>query len=145
MAITIVDQFPLDLLTGKHDFSADTFKLALFAEAAALDGDTTAYSATNEVSGTGYTAGGATAAVSSGYPQYVTINGVAYASIRFDTVTWSTATISGIRYGLLYNDTATGNPAIAVFDYAADQSVSSGNATIAFPSAERPPIAIRIG
>lgn len=145
MAITIVKQFPLDLLTGKHDFSSDTFKVALYESAAALDEDTTAYSATNEVSGTAYTAGGATATVSTGYPQLVTINGKEYASVRFETVTWSTATIANVRYGLFYNDTAAGDPAIAVFDYVTDQSVTAGDLEIQFPLSERPLVNIRAG
>ena len=51
--------FKLALLGGEMDFSSDTsqvFKVALYTSSATLDADTTVYSTTNEVSGTGYTA-----------------------------------------------------------------------------------------
>jgi hypothetical protein len=66
MAITqaMCTSFKVDLLDGEHDFGADTFKIALYTSSATLDATTTAYSATNETSGTGYTAGGNTLTVS---------------------------------------------------------------------------------
>jgi hypothetical protein len=63
MAITseICNSFKVEILTGVHNFTAstgDTFNLALYTSSATLDKDTTAYSSTNEISGTGYTAKG---------------------------------------------------------------------------------------
>ena len=62
MAITqaMCTSFKKELLEGKHNFTngAHTFKLALFTSSASLDATTTDYSTSNEVSGTGYSAGG---------------------------------------------------------------------------------------
>ena len=64
MAITqaLCNSFKQELLQGLHDLDGHTLKMALFTSSATLDATTTAYSTTNESSGTGYTAGGATLA-----------------------------------------------------------------------------------
>jgi hypothetical protein len=79
MAITqaMATSFKVQILDGDFDFSSGTsqvFKLALYTSSATLDATTTAYSATNEVSGTGYSAGGGTLTISRNY----------YCSWRFD-------------------------------------------------------------
>jgi len=112
------------------DFSSDTsqtFKIALYTSSATLGASTTAYSTTNEASGTGYTAGGATLPVASG----VTSSGtVAY--VDFTDVTWSSSSITA-RGALIYKS-ASGNPAVAVIDFGGEVQSSSGDFTISWPA-----------
>ena len=112
------------------DFSSDTsqtFKIALYTSSATLGASTTAYSTTNEASGTGYTAGGATLPVASG----VTSSGtVAY--VDFTDVTWSSSSITA-RGALIYKS-ASGNSAGAVIDFGGEVQSSSGDFTISWPA-----------
>lgn len=132
--------FKVELLEGVHDFTTgtgDTFKIALYTSAATLDASTTAYSATNEVSGTGYTAGGE--ALTNVSP---TSSGTT-AFIDFADVTWSSATITA-RGALIYNSTAAGNPAVAVLDFGADKTSTAGDFTVIFPTADASNAIVRI-
>lgn len=113
-----------------HDLANDTLKMALYTSSASLDATTTAYSATNEVSGTGYTAGGAALTATAGYPQ---LDGSS-AIMLFDDVTWSSATISGIAGALIYN-TTNANKAVAVINFGTTYAVSSGDFTVKDSSA----------
>jgi hypothetical protein len=130
--------FKLELLNGIHNFgvgviraatTADTFKAALYLAAATLSAATTAYSATNEVSGTGYTAGGinvtnATAPASSGTTAYWTPS----AALAWATVTLATA----FDTVLIYNSTQ-GNKAVSVHTFGS-QTITAGNLTISMPA-----------
>jgi len=143
MAITqaMCTSFKLALLNGEMDFSSDTsqtFKIALFTSSATLDASTTAYSTTNEVTGTGYTAGGNTLTVSSGNPQ----SSGTTAFLTFDNTTWSTATITA-RGALIYQSGGS-NPAIAVLDFGADKTSTAGDFQIQFPTADASNAIIRI-
>lgn len=132
--------FKVELLKGVHNFSAsggDTFKMALYTSAATLDATTTAYSATNEVSGTGYTAGGA--ALTNVDP--TSTGTTAFAD--FADVTWASATITA-RGALIYNSSAAGNPAVAVLDFGADKSTSASNFTVVMPTADSSTAVVRI-
>jgi hypothetical protein len=137
MAITqtTCTSFKVELLTGTHDFSSDTFKIALYTGAATLGADTTAYSATNEVSATGYTAGGNTLTVSTTPTSSSTI---AYAS--FANTSWASALTA--RGALIYNSSKS-NKAVAVLDFGADKT-SSGTFTVTFPTADATSAIIRI-
>jgi hypothetical protein len=139
MAITqaMCTSFKVDLLDAEHDFGADTFKIALFTSAATLDASTTAYSTTNETSGTGYTAGGNTLTVST----TPTSSGTT-AYISFASTTWSTASITA-RGALIYNST-NANKAVAVLDFGADKTSTAGDFTINFPTADASNAIIRI-
>lgn len=139
MAITqaMCTSFKVDLLDGEHDFGADTFKIALYTSSATLDATTTAYSATNEASGTGYTAGGNTLTVST----TPTSSGTT-AFISFSNTTWSTATITA-RGALIYNST-NANKAVAVLDFGSDKTSTAGDFTIQFPTADSSSAIIRI-
>lgn len=142
MAITqaICTSFKSEVMQGLHDFTTstgDAFKIALYTSTATLDATTTVYSATNEVSGTGYTAGGA--ALTNVTP--TTSGTTGYTD--FADVSWTTATISGIRGALIYNST-NGNRAVAVLDFGGDQSVSAGTFTIQFPTADASNAILRI-
>jgi len=143
MAITqaMCTSFKQALLDGEMDFSSDTsqtFKIALFTSSATLDASTTAYSTTNEVTGTGYTAGGNTLTVSSGNPQ----SSGTTAFLTFDNTTWSTATITA-RGALIYQSGGS-NPAVAVLDFGADKTSTAGDFQIQFPTADASNAIIRI-
>lgn len=139
MAITtaMCSSFKEELLKGVHDFTTDTFKIALYTSSATLDASTTAYTVTNEVSGTGYTAGGQ--ALDS---PTVTLSGTT-AFVDFADETWTAATITA-RGALIYNSTAAGNPAVAVFDFGADKTSTAGDFVVQFPTADASNAVIRI-
>lgn len=141
MAITqaLCTSFKQELMEGVHDFTSHTFRIALYTSSATLSAATTAYSATNEVSGTGYTAGGEALTVTGGA---VSISGTT-AFIDFSDVTWSSSTITA-RGALIYNDTAVGNPAVAVLDFGSDKTSTSGDFTVQFPTADASNAIVRI-
>jgi len=143
MAITqaMVTSFKVGVLDGTFDFSSDTaqtFKIALFTSAATLDATTTAYSVTNEVSGTGYTAGGNTLTISTNPTSTGTT-----AFLDFADTTWTTATITA-RGALIYLADGGTNPAVAVLDFGADKTSTAGDFTIVFPAADASNAIIRI-
>lgn len=132
--------FKKEILQGVHDFTAstgDTFKLALYTSSATLDASTTAYSVTNEASGTGYSAGGGT--LTNVTP---TTSGTT-ALTDFADLTFSAATITA-RGALIYNDTAAGDPAVVVLDFGSDKTSTAGDFTIIFPTADASNAIIRI-
>lgn len=141
MAITqaMTTSFKQELMEGVHDFTSHTFKIALYTSSATLSAATTAYSATNEVSGTGYTAGGNTLTVTGGA---VSVSGTT-AFVDFADITWSTATITA-RGAVIYNSTAAGNPAVAVLDFGADKTSTTGDFTVVFPTADASNAIVRI-
>ena len=124
--------FKVGVLDGTFDFSSgtsQTFKIALYTSSATLDATTTAYSATNEVSGTGYTAGGNTLTIIVN----PTSGGTTTAYLSFDTVTWSGSTITA-RGALIYLADGSTNPAVAVLDFGEDKTSTDGDFTINFPT-----------
>ena len=139
MAITtaMCSSFKEELLKGVHDFENDTFKMALYTSSATLGASTTAYTVTNEVSGTGYTAGGQDLDSPT-----VTLSGTT-AFVDFADETWTGASITA-RGALIYNSTAAGNPAVAVFDFGADKTSTSGDFVVQFPTADASNAVIRI-
>ena len=132
MAITqaICNSFKKELLEGDHDFDsgADVFKLALYTSAATLNSSTTVYTSTNEVGNTGtYVSTGGTL-VNSGTSQ---IGGVAFCDFADLSFTGVTLTARG---ALIYNTSATvTDAAVAVLDFTADKTATSGTFTIVFP------------
>ena len=143
MAISqaMATSFKVQILGGDFDFSsgtAQTFKIALFTSAATLGAATTAYSTTNEASGTGYTAGGNTLTIS----QVPTSSGTT-AFLDFADTTWSTATITA-RGALIYLADGVTDPAVAVLDFGSDKTSTSGDFTIVFPAADASNAIIRI-
>lgn len=148
MAISqaMATSFKVEILNGIHAFgttvtrgstTADTFKIALYTSSASLDATTTAYSATNEVSGSGYSAGGNTLTVS----QVPTSSGTT-AFLDFADTTWSTATITA-NGALIYNSTQS-NKAVAVLAFGGDKTSTAGDFTIQFPAADASNAIIRI-
>jgi hypothetical protein len=138
--------FKKELLYGVHDFdlaNGDTFKIALYDNNAACTAATTAYTATDEVSGTGYSAGGG--ALTNVDP---TSSGTT-ALTDFVDETFSTATITA-RGALIYNTTpnttsiSVTNPTVVVLDFGADKTSTAGDFTIVFPTADASNAIIRI-
>ena len=138
--------FKKELMYGAHDFDAssgDTFKIALYTNSATLTAATTAYSSTNEVSGTNYTAGGGALT-----PVDPTSSGTT-ALTDFADETWSSSTITA-RGALIYNTTpnttsiSLTNPAVVVLDFGADKASTSGDFTVVFPTADSSNAIIRI-
>ena len=123
-------------LTGTYVPLTDTMKIALYTNSATLDATTTAYSATNEVVGTGYTAGGNT----------LTGNAISYSGttawITFSDSAWTTATITA-RGALIY-DSSKSNAASAVLDFGADKTSTAGTFTVQMPVAAASTALIRI-
>ena len=129
MAITqaMCTSFKAEILDEQHDLIADTIKIALFTSSASLGATTTAYSTSNEVSGSGYSAGGVTLA-----NKVVTTTGTT-AYFDADEPTWTSASFTA-RGALIYNSTNS-DKAIAVLDFGGDFTVSSGTFKIVFPAA----------
>jgi len=130
------NSFKTELLGGTHDLDTDTIKIALFTSSATLGASTTAYSTTNEVSGTGYTAGGNTLAGAA-----ISLSG-STAIVDFTDTTWSSATITA-RGALIYNSSKA-DRAIAVLDFGSDKSSTNGDFTVVFPAADASNAIIRI-
>lgn len=122
----ICNSYKQELLEGVHA-SGDTYKIALYTDVATLDKATTAYSSTNEVVGTGYTAGGATL---TGFSSGLATD-TAY--ITFADPAWTTSTITA-RGCLIYNSSKS-NKAVAAFDFGSNVVSVSGTFTIDFPTA----------
>ncbi len=132
--------FKLELMTGTHNLTAGTgnaFNMALYTDAATLDASTAAYTAANEVSGTGYSAPGKlmtnVTPLSSGTTAYA----------EWGDVTWSTSTITA-RGALIYNDTAAGDPSVVVLDFGSNKSSSAGDFAVVMPTFNSTSALIRI-
>jgi hypothetical protein len=141
MAITqaMCTTFKKELLQAKHNFSTggNTFKLALYTSSATMSAATTAYTTTNEASGTNYTAKGGT------LTKVEPTNAGTTAITDFADLTFGTATITA-RGCMIFNETASGDPAVAVFDFGGDKTSTAGSFTITFPTADASNAVIRI-
>lgn len=124
--------FKKQLLEAVHDFRAvggDTFKMALYTEAANLNATTTAYTTAGEISGGGYVAGGVSLVNIS--PSEYNVAGIC----SFDTAVWLSATFSA-RGALIYNSTPSHtytNPACVVLDFGTTRFASSNRFEVRFP------------
>ena len=137
--------FKKELMEAKHDFTTstgDTFKLALYDNSASFTAATTAYTTSNEISGTGYTAGGGT------LTNVTPTTSSTTALTDFADLTFSTATITDARGALIYNTTAGSGSGttntVLVLDFGSDKSSSAGDFTIVFPTADASNAIIRI-
>jgi len=146
MAITsaLCTSFKKELLERKHDFNATsghTFKIALYTSSASLDAATTDYTTSNEVVGTGYTAGGI--ALTNIDP--ATSGTTAF--IDFADATWPSATITAAG-ALIYNTTTDGGTgttdAVAVISFGGDKTSTNGDFVVQFPAADASNAIIRI-
>jgi hypothetical protein len=140
MAITqaMATSFKVQLLNGQQNFSADTFKLALYTSSATLGENTTAYSATNEVPSTGnYSAGGNTLSVS-----VTPTNSGNVAFISFSNTSWANATITA-NGALIYNSSES-NAAVCVLAFGGDKTSTNGTFAVNFPTADASSAIIRL-
>ena len=119
--------FKAEILDEQHDLAADTIKIALFTSSASLGASTTAYSTSNEISGTGYTAGGV--ALTS---KTVSTDGTTD-FFDADDPTWTSASFTA-NGALIYNNTNS-DKAIAVLAFGGDFTVAGGTFKIVFPAA----------
>jgi hypothetical protein len=156
MAITqaMTTSFKAEILLAVHDFrasSGDTFKLALYTSSASIDANTTAYTATNESTGTNYTAGGA-ALVNGGVTATNTNASAGTGFTTFSNLTFSNSTVTA-RGALIYNtppsangtaNTTLTNAAVAVLDFGSDKTSTAGDFTIIFPTNNNTSAIIRI-
>ena len=141
MAISqaMCSSFKKELLEAKHNFLAscgNSFKLALYTSSASLGASTTAYTSSNEASGTNYTATGA--ALTNINPSNDGTTGIT----DFSNLTFSTVTITA-RGALIYNDT-NADRAVCVLDFGGDKTATAGDFTITFPTADASTAIIRI-
>jgi hypothetical protein len=135
MAITtnaIANTFKKQLLEATHNFKANasggnTFKLAMYTSSGTLGKSTTSYTTGNEVSSSGYSAGGS-ALVNTGTSLATNTAITDFSDLSFVGVTLTA------RGALIYNDTASGDPAVAVLDFGGDKTASAGTFTIQFPA-----------
>lgn len=140
---SMTTSFMGELMTATHNFgtaptrgtsAADTFKAALYLASATVDASTTAYSATNEVSGTGYTAGGVTVTIAN--PPTAT-NSSATAGVAFITpsasLTYTTVTLTTAFDAVLIYNSSQSNKAVSVHTFGS-QTISAGTFTLTMPA-----------
>ena len=134
MAITqaMCTSFKQELLEAVHNFKnsgGSTFNLALYTSSASLGASTTAYTTSNEVSGTNYTAKGASLTRVDPSTSGTT------ALTDFADLTFSNATVTA-RGAMIFNDSASGDPAVCILDFGGDKTSTAGDFTIQFPTAD---------
>ena len=145
---TLATSFKVEILDGIHNFgvgvirastAADTFKIALYSTLATLDAATTVYTTLNEVTGTGYVAGGNTLVISQ-VPISTSTETVAW--LNFANSSWASASFSADG-ALIYNSTQ-GNKAVAVLNFGSTKTTANQTFTITFPASTSDAAIIRI-
>ena len=132
--------FKKELMEAKHNFlnsGGNTFQIALYTDSASFTAATTAYTTSNEISGTNYSAKGNTLT----RIDPTTSSTTAYTD--FADSSWSTATFSAMG-AMIFNDTASGDPSVIILDFGALKTATAGTFTIAFPAADSSNAIIRI-
>jgi|TARA_B100000123_G_scaffold237071_1_gene188699 hypothetical protein len=155
MAISqaVCTSFKQELLQGIHNFtngsgggtttstgSGNTFKLALYTSSASLGAATTAFTTSNEASGTGYSSGG------SALTNVTPTTSSTTALTDFADLTFSSSSITA-RGAMIYNSSNTAGSAdraVLILDFGADKTSQSGDFTIQFPTADASNAIIRI-
>ena len=131
MAITqaMCTSFKKELMTATHNFATNgnTFNLALYTSSATMSASTTAYTTSQEATGTNYTAKGGTLTKVAPNTSGTT------AFTDFADLTFSNASVTA-RGCLIFNDTASGDPAVCVLDFGGDKTSTAGDFTIQFPA-----------
>ena len=133
--------FKKELMEAKHNFLAsggNTFNIAMYTNSASFTAATTAYTSSNEISGTNYSAKGQAL----GNVNPTTSSTTAFTD--FTDEVFSNVTISSVRGAMIFNDTASGDPSVCILDFGADKAASSGDFTIVFPTADASNAIIRI-
>jgi hypothetical protein len=151
MAITqaMTTSFKVEILSAYHNFNTtnpaktvntqDTFYMALYTSAATLDSTTGAYTASNESSGSGYTAGGQALTISN-VPNSATGT---TAWLSFSNITWTSATLSAAG-AMIYNNSLAGKNSVAVLSFGGTITSTAGNFTVVMPTANNTSAIIRI-
>ena len=132
--------FKVELLKAVHNFTnstGNTFRCAMYTNSATFTAATTAYTATNEVTGTAYVAKG------NALVNVTPTSTSTTAFTDFSDTTWSSSTITA-RGAMIYNDSASGDPSVVILDFGSDKSSSSGDFTIVFPTGDSTSAIIRI-
>ena len=145
---TLATSFKVEILDGIHNFgvgvirattAADTFKIALYSTLATLNSTTTVYTTQDEVTGTGYVAGGNTLVISQA-PTSTNTETVAW--LNFENSSWANATFSADG-ALIYNSTQ-GNKAVAVLNFGSTKTTTHQTFTVTFPASTSSAAIIRI-
>ena len=132
--------FKVEILKAVHNFTnstGNTFRCAMYTNSASFTAATTAYTASNEVTGTAYVAKG------NALVNVTPTSTSTTAFTDFSDTTWSSSTITA-RGAMIYNDSATADPSVVILDFGSDKSSSSGDFTIVFPTADSTSAIIRI-
>ena len=127
-------------MEAKHNFllsGGDTFRMALYDDDSSFTAATTAYTSSDEISGTNYTAKGESLT----RIDPTTSSTTAYTD--FADVAWTTATFSAMG-AMIFNDTASGDPSVIILDFGALKTATAGTFTVAFPAADASNAIIRI-
>ena len=132
--------FKKELMEAGHNFKnsgGNTFRMALYTDDSSFTAATTAYTSSNEISGTNYTAKGNSLTrvdpTTSGTTAYT----------DFADTSWSTATFTAMG-AMIFNDSASGDPSVVILDFGADKTATAGTFTVAFPAADASNAIIRI-
>jgi hypothetical protein len=145
---TLATSFKVEILDGVHNFgvgvirastAADTFKIALYSTLATINDTTTVYTTQDEVTGTGYTAGGNTLVISQ-VPTSTSSETTAW--LNFSNSSWTTASFSADG-ALIYNSTQ-GNKAVAVLNFGSTKTTTAQTFTVTFPASTSDAAIIRI-
>ena len=132
--------FKVEILKAVHNFTnstGNTFRCAMYTNSASFTAATTAYTASNEVTGTAYVAKG------NALVNVTPTSTSTTAFTDFSDTTWSSSTITA-RGAMIYNDSATADPSVVILDFGSDKSSSSGDFTIVFPTGDSTSAIIRI-
>ncbi len=145
MAITsaICNSFKTEILKAVHNFTAstgDTFNIALYTSSATLGAGTTAYSSSNEITNT---SGSAYSAKGKALTSVTPVLDSTTAVCDFADISWTSASFTA-NGCLIFNDTATGDPAVCAVAFGGDKTVSSGTFTVQFPAAAATTAIVRI-
>ena len=132
--------FKKELMEAKHNFllsGGNTFQIALYTDSSSFTAATTAYTTSNEIRGTNYSAKGNTLTRIDPSSSGTT------ALTDFADTSWSTATFSAMG-AMIFNDSASGDPSVVILDFGALKTATAGTFTIAFPAADASNAIIRI-
>lgn len=142
---TATTSFKVELPQGVHNFgptSPDTFKIALYTAIANIGPTTAVYTTSDEVVGTGYTAGGNTLTISVTPVAANNSSGIPTSYWSFNNTSWAGASFTA-RGALIYNSTE-GNKSVAVLDFGSDKTVNNDTFQIIFPTPDANSAIVRI-
>ena len=134
IASAICNTFKVEVLKAVHNFTAggaNVFNIALYTSSASMGAGTTAYTTTNEISNT---SGSSYSAKGKALTNITPVLNSTTAVVDFDNISWTSASFTA-NGCLIFNDTATGDPACCVIAFGGDKTVTSGTFTIEFPAA----------